>query len=119
MDARTVLLIQDQAVEYGQDLFAIGVNPLQVLPEGRLEVVRSHPFIKQRAGYIDILPEVFDGVAAQEEPIEEGRLPLRGQRIVFVSYRHKYGLENDSIPVPPGFGQVPFFGQALFAPCQG
>lgn len=72
------MFVQNQAVENGQNLFTIGVNALQVLAESRLEVVGAHPFIEQGPGYVDILSQVFDGVAAQEKSVEEGRLPLRG-----------------------------------------
>jgi len=107
LHTRAVLLIKDQSVEDRQNLFAIGVDALQVLPEGGLEIVRPHPFVEQRPGHVDILPQSIHGMAAQEKPVKEGGLPLWRQGIVFVSYRHKYGLENASIAVPPGFGQVP------------
>src|ERR1017187_10611727 len=39
LDARAILLVQNQAVENGQNLFAISVNPMQALAESRLEIV--------------------------------------------------------------------------------
>src|SRR5258706_16376278 len=66
LKARPLLLVPHQAVEDGQNLLAIVVNALQSFPERFLEVSRFQPFIEQNRGYINVLAQRLDGVAAQE-----------------------------------------------------
>ena len=64
-----------------QDLFAIGVNALQIVAEPRLEAGRFHPFFNQRLRDIDVAPERIERMAAQKQPIEHCGFPLRRQWI--------------------------------------
>jgi hypothetical protein len=48
-----------------------------------------HPLIQERPRYVDVLPESFDRMAAQEKSVEKGGFPLRSQGIKFISRRHK------------------------------
>jgi hypothetical protein len=78
LNARLVLLVHYQAVENGQNLFAITVDALQRVAKSGLEIGGSQPFVEHGAGDIDILAQMFHGVTAQEQAVEKRRLPLRG-----------------------------------------
>jgi hypothetical protein len=57
LDARTVLFIENQAVEDCQDLFAVIVNALEVIPEMFFEIFGSQPFVKHGTRDVNVLPE--------------------------------------------------------------
>lgn len=83
-----ILLVEDQSVEDGENLFPVGVDALQILPEIGLEVLGAHPFIDHPARNIDVLAEGVDIVSAEEQSIKKSGLPLGGQRVVFFSRCH-------------------------------
>ena len=88
LDARPVLFVENEAVEDGENLFTVTVDFLQRFPEIHLEIGRAQPFIEHVAGHVDVLPEVFEAMAAEKEAVEESRLPLRSQGIEIISRRH-------------------------------
>src|SRR5579885_600619 len=77
LHGRAILLVQHQTVENGQNLLAVGVDTLQIIAEGCFKIGGLQPFVKGRAGYVDILSQGFHVVTAQKKPIKESRLPLR------------------------------------------
>ena len=95
----THLFVRDQTVKNREHLFAVVVHALQIFAEGGLEIRRFHPLVDHGAGHVDILPEVFYIMSAEEEAVEKGRFPLRRQGVEFVSRRHKCLSENVSIPM--------------------
>ena len=76
MDARLVLLVQNQTVENCQDLLPVTVDALQRFAERHLEIRRPEPFVKHIPGDVNILTEILDAMAAQEQSVEKSRLPL-------------------------------------------
>lgn len=72
-----VLLVQNEPVKNSQDLFAVSIDALQVVPERGFKIVRLHPLVEQVAGDVDILPQRFRGMAAKKKAVEKCSLPLR------------------------------------------
>jgi len=94
LQAGLELLVGNEAIENGQDLLAIGVNAMEVLAEGGLEIVGPHPLLEHRARYVYILPEGIDIVSPEKQPVKEGCLSLGRQGVEIVSGRHKTTQRN-------------------------
>src|ERR1051326_5854488 len=90
LKAQAVLFVEHEAVENSEDLLAVGIDSLQRFAEGRLEVRGFQPLLQQRARHVDILPQRFNGMAAQKQPVKDCRFPLRRQWIDIFSRRHNY-----------------------------
>jgi hypothetical protein len=84
------LLTRDQLVENRQNLLAVQERTLQFLPHGLLITVTEHKLVQELPGDVDIAAEGFGGVPAQEQPIKQGSLTLRRQRIEFFQVRHRH-----------------------------
>ena len=85
------LLAGDQLVEDRQDLLAVKIGALKFLPHGLLIAVAEHQLVQELPWDVDVAAQGFGRVPAQEQPIEQGRLALRGQGIeLFELRRHRH-----------------------------
>src|SRR5258708_38682020 len=78
LNARLVLLVHYQAVEDGENLLAIAINPLQGFAEGHLEIRGAKPLVEHGPRDVDVLTQVLDRMAAEEQAVKKSSLPLRG-----------------------------------------
>jgi len=86
------LFASDQFVEDRQNLLAVQESPLQFLPHRLLIAVAKHQLVQEFPGNVDIPAQSFSRVSPEEQPVEQGCLALRSQRIEFFQlrrHRHK------------------------------
>src|SRR5271155_1141618 len=96
------LLVQDQLIEDGEHLLAVLINALQRIPEAQLVAARVAPLHQQRLRHVDIASQRVGGVAAQKEPVEHGRLSLRGQWIYVFPGCHANYLSSKKASINTG-----------------
>jgi hypothetical protein len=82
------LFVRNQSIEYRQNALAVLVNAIQIGSERPLEILGPDPFVDDDSRHVDVLAQGIEGVSAQEETVEEGRLTLGRQRVEIVSWSH-------------------------------
>jgi len=70
--------VEDEFVEDGENLLAVVVELPEVVAEVAFVLAAGLPLLEQRYGNIDIAAEGIDGVATQEETVEEGGFAAGG-----------------------------------------
>ena len=71
------LFVRNQALEDGENLFAVLIDAVQIGAERALEILRLHPLSMTGRGMSMSCRRALERVAAQEEAVEERRLALR------------------------------------------
>jgi hypothetical protein len=82
LDSAAAAFVEDEFVEDGEDLLSVVVELPEVVAEVAFVLAAGLPFLEERRGDINVATEGVDGVASEEEAIEEGRFAAGGQRIV-------------------------------------
>ena len=72
----------DQSFEDGEDVAAVFGHAGEDIAQGGFALGLTMPFEQHRLRNFNIAAEFFGGVAAQEQAVEEGRLPLRVVKVV-------------------------------------
>ncbi len=88
MEPGLLELVRHKLIEDGKYLFTIGVNPLEIVLEIRLEAGSVQPFLERSPRNIDVLAKGIDGMPSQEQPIKHCRFFLRRQRVEIVPSNH-------------------------------
>lgn len=99
------LFARNQAFEYCQHALTVLVDAIEVRAERTAEIPRAHPLFGDHTRHIDVLPQRVEGMAAQEEAIEESRFALGGQRVGVVNglFPCVFGQQMVILAADPGW----------------
>jgi len=95
-------VVADQGLENGQDVPAVLDYPLEHAAQARLALRFAVPLGKNSGRDLDVAAQLFRRVAAQEQPIEKGRLALRKLEVALAIVRgcgnRKHSQRKRSLP---------------------
>ncbi len=72
----------DQGFKEGEDMAAVFDHAGKDITQGRLALGLAMPFKQYRLGNFNVAAKLLSGMPAQEQAVEEGRLPLREVEVV-------------------------------------
>src|SRR2546426_4823500 len=95
-------VVADQGLENGQDVPAVLDYPLEHAAQARLALRFAVPLGKNSGRDLDVAAQLFRRVAAQEQPVEKGRLALRKLEVALAIIRgcgnRKHSQRKRSLP---------------------
>src|SRR5690349_16774597 len=77
------------------------INTLQILLEAGLKARRTKPLVEQRLGNINVTPECFDRMSAQEKPVKHGCFTLGSKWVEIVPELCVLHRKPPTIPLRP------------------
>lgn len=81
LNSAATAFVEDEFVEDGEDLFPVVVELPEVVAKVTFVLAAGLPLFEERHRDVDISAQGVDRMASQEETIEKGSFPARGERI--------------------------------------